>query len=98
MEESSTWKSVFLCAAGALALLVLADLLLARVAPTQPLRELRDGISDFRAGDPEILVLGSSHGRTFHVLGQELSRRRGARGYWYPYRLRTENLSPTSGF
>jgi len=94
MEESSTWKSVFLCAAGALALLVLADVLLARVAPTQPLRELRDGISDFRAGDPEILVLGSSHGRTFHVLGQELSRRRGAPGLLVSIPLENGKLVP----
>jgi hypothetical protein len=38
------------------------------------LREAADGIDDLTVANPETLVLGSSHGRTFHVLGQQLQK------------------------
>ena len=33
---------------------------------------------DLRAGDPDILVISSSHGRSFHVLGLEIAKRTNA--------------------
>ena len=36
-------------------------------------REVEDGVRDLRRGDPTALVVGSSHGRTFHAVGQELT-------------------------
>jgi hypothetical protein len=65
---------------GAVTAVVLAEGALRWLAPVTPKRELRDGTSDLRSGSPEVLVLGSSHARTFHVLGEELERRRSAQG------------------
>lgn len=54
--------------------IVLIDRLLAHISPVVHRREVQEGMADLEELDPEILVLGSSHGRTFHVLGQELVR------------------------
>lgn len=63
----------------AVAVLVLADLALQRSIPlTAKPREVQEGIRDLLASDPETLVIGSSHARTFHVLGLELQKRLGA--------------------
>jgi len=53
---------------------MLIDRAFVHLAPVVHRREVQEGITDFEKSNPEILVLGSSHGRTFHILGQELSR------------------------
>lgn len=58
--------------------LLFADTLFRLVAPPKQLREVEDGVRDLRRGNPTVLVVGSSHARTFHVVGEELSRRTGA--------------------
>lgn len=53
-----------------------ADLLLGKVHHEPLKRQVRDGIQDLRT-IPNILAVSSSHGRSFHILGQELERRAG---------------------
>lgn len=51
------------------------DLLAWQVAAPRHLREVEDAVADLRAEDPTVLAIGSSHGRTFHVMADSLSRR-----------------------
>ncbi len=51
------------------------DRLLTRVVHfNPPLREVADALSDYDDTDPTVLVLGSSHARSFEVMGEILSR------------------------
>ncbi|MEZ5739746.1 MAG: hypothetical protein R3E68_10020 [Burkholderiaceae bacterium] len=61
----------------ALLTVVAVDLGLRVFIPDEKKREVREGLRDLAAADPEVLVVGSSHARTFHVLGEELASRRG---------------------
>ena len=72
-----SWKTVLAVAAAAVATVVGADALLHAVAPLKPLVEVEDAVATYRDGDPTVLVLGSSHARTFLVVGEELARRTG---------------------
>lgn len=83
-----------LCLIGTVALIVLAEAAVNLLTRTSPLREFRDGIGDLVSGNPETLVLGSSHGRTFHVLGQELTQRRGYPGVLVSVPLEHGKLVP----
>jgi hypothetical protein len=77
---SGSWKQLGVVAASALAVVIAADVGLGRLQPPTQVREVEDGIADFERADPDTLVLGSSHARTLHALGIELSRRtQGAR-------------------
>jgi hypothetical protein len=58
----------------ALAILV-AEFALNFASPYRPKREVEDGVRELQAGDPDILAISSSHGRSFHVLGEEITRR-----------------------
>jgi hypothetical protein len=49
----------------ALLVVVLADVLLARVAAPKVLIEVDDAVTAYRHADPTVLVLGSSHARSF---------------------------------
>ncbi len=71
------WIDLAIMTASAVATIVAADRLFDFVSPPTHLREVEDGVRDLRRGNPEVLVLGSSHARTFHAVGLELSRRTG---------------------
>ncbi len=71
------WKQLTLVTLSAVVVIVIADLFFARIVPPVQMREVEDGISDFARRNPETLVLGSSHARTLHVVGEELQRRTG---------------------
>jgi hypothetical protein len=76
-----TWKQLLAAVACALATIAAGDTFVRAVVPAAGLnlREASDGLADLARKTPEVLVLGSSHARTFHVLGQEIERRtRGA--------------------
>jgi hypothetical protein len=75
----ATWRSLGLVAASALVTIVVADLLLQLFSPPRRLSEVEDAIERYRASDPDILVLGSSHARTFEVVDQELHARTGGK-------------------
>lgn len=65
---------------GAAATVVLADLLLQRVCPVLPRRmEAIDGIEALRRSDPEALLVGSSHGRSFVRIADAVGRHSGGR-------------------
>ena len=70
----TTFRSLVIVAAFAALTVCLVDFGIQRVSPIVDLREAADGINDLAASDPETLVLGSSHGRTFHALGQQLQK------------------------
>jgi len=74
-------RALLVVAACAAAALLLVDIALQRTIPldAKP-REAQDGIRDLLASDPETLVIGSSHSRTFHVLGLELQKKIGSGG------------------
>ena len=69
------WFELGVMAAATLLTLLIADYCLYFAAPPKQWREVEHGVQDLRRGDPEVLVLGSSHARTFHAVGQELFRR-----------------------
>jgi hypothetical protein len=57
---------------------VAADLLLQRVYPVPaPLMEVDDGVADLEASDPEILLIGSSHARSFAPIRDRVERESG---------------------
>lgn len=64
---------------GVFALVTLAavDAGLHRVAPLKPLLEIEPAVEQYADGDPTVLVLGSSHARSFITLGRVLSERTG---------------------
>ena len=74
------WASFVLLLVMIVAVVGAVDWSIQQVVPIRHLREASDGIADLRSGDPITLVIGSSHARTFHALGQELSRRTGRKG------------------
>lgn len=58
------------------ATIAVADVALQRVCPLLPkLIEVNDGVAAYEAGDPDTLVLGSSHSRSFAAIRDELARR-----------------------
>lgn len=98
---SGSWKQLAVVAVSALAVVVAADIALSRLAAPKQLREVEDGVADFKRENPDTLVLGSSHARTLHVLGGELVRRTGGsqslvavpleNGKWIPYQWALEH-------
>lgn len=70
-----TWLGIVGVAIAAVATLVLVDFGAAHLAPPVNRREVEDGVRDLSASNPDILVLGSSHARTFHAVGQLLAQR-----------------------
>ena len=60
--------------AGAVVTLAAIDFVVGKLSPPVHRREVEDAVADLRRMDPDVLVLGSSHARTFHVLGEHLAR------------------------
>ena len=97
----NSFRSLIIIAVFALLTVCLADFGSQRISPIVNLREAADGFADLAASDPETLVLGSSHGRTFHVLGQQLKKKTNPgiplvavpleNGKWVPYAWVLEN-------
>ena len=96
-----SWKQLLIVFVSALAVVIISDLALAKLATPKQLREVDDGIADFERENPDTLVLGSSHARTLHVVGGELARRTGGgqtlvavpleNGKWIPYQWTLEH-------
>ncbi|MEZ5066462.1 MAG: SGNH/GDSL hydrolase family protein [bacterium] len=70
-----SWRSVLLVGALAATVVVACDLAVQRVVPIQHQSEVEDAIAELRRSDPTVLVLGSSHARTWEVVGEEVARR-----------------------
>ncbi len=66
---SMSYREPFQTLLGALAALVVVEIALQRVSPIPPrILEVDDGVEAYAAGDPDTLVLGSSHTRSFAPL------------------------------
>lgn len=75
-----TWRSVAAVAAAALITVAVADAALQQVRPLfPPVRHVHEGAADLAGGDPHILVVGSSHARSFDVVKRVLAERTGGR-------------------
>jgi hypothetical protein len=72
------WRSIALLALGAVLAMLCADLAMRKVYDEPAKRQVREGISEL-SRIPNILAVSSSHGRSFHVLGQVLRERTGGR-------------------
>lgn len=71
----ATWRSIGLVVASALATMIAADLLFHAFSPPRVLSEVEDAVKRYQSADPDILVLGSSHARTFEAVDRELRAR-----------------------
>lgn len=69
------WRTLVVTALCALVTLGAVDAGLHWVAPPKPLLEIDEAVQQYREGDPTVLVLGSSHARSFVVLGRVLAER-----------------------
>ena len=76
-----SWRTLLLVAIGATASLLAIDAALRIVLGTPPhLNEVAYAVQQYRRSDPTILVIGSSHARSFDSVAAELSRRGAAPG------------------
>lgn len=71
------WLGLLSTVFTALLVVVGADLLLGRIVPPTVQTEVYDAVDHYRGSDPTVLVLGSSHARTFDVVDEELRTRTG---------------------
>jgi hypothetical protein len=79
-RKNPTWKSNLLVAVAALCTLVLADVALQGVAPRVWRKQVQDGVAELAQGNPRILSLSSSHGRSMDVVARHLAQRTGEPG------------------
>lgn len=75
--REATWATVLVVGAVAVATVGTLDAALHAVAPPKPLQEVEDALAEYRRADPTTLVIGSSHARTFLVVGRDLEARTG---------------------
>ncbi len=68
----ANWLILTQIGISAILVVVVVDMLCRWLTPLHPLREVEDAVADLRHRDPTVLVLGSSHARTFTLLGQTL--------------------------
>ncbi len=69
-----TWRSTAMVALGIVLALVCADLAMSAFYNVPAKRQVRDGLKDLQR-IPNVLAVSSSHGRSFHVLGDTLRDR-----------------------
>lgn len=73
----SRWRSLILVAVAAVLVVIVSDVLLSRVTPVVKRREVEEATADHAISDPTVLVLGSSHARTFITVDRVLGERTG---------------------
>ena len=71
------WRSLAILVLAAAATVLAADLAARRLAAPVHRKEVQDGVAELRTADPDVLVLGSSHARTFAALAGPLAERTG---------------------
>jgi hypothetical protein len=69
------WSTVVLVAVFAALTVLAADRVLQHFSKVHHLSEIEDALRQYAVSDPDVLVLGSSHARTFEVVDRELSSR-----------------------
>jgi len=78
-QRAMAWRSFVVLIVTAIVTVVGADLALRRVSPPKYVREVADAMRDYEHADPTVLVLGSSHARTFDVMDGIVRERTGGR-------------------
>jgi hypothetical protein len=74
--QSRAWMHTAGPLFGALLAIVASEAALRRVSPLPPpIREVDDGVADLIPSNPDIIVLGSSHARSFDAVAQLLAER-----------------------
>ena len=94
IRGSITFRSLALTTAFAIATLGSIDWALQRLKPLEHKREVADGIAQLLRANPETLVIGSSHARTFHALGQQLAEDTGRKAPLVAIPLENGKLIP----
>src|SRR5512139_1192148 len=67
-DRRAAWRSLVVLIVVAAATVVGADLFLRGLSPPKYVREVADAMVDYEREDPTVLVLGSSHARTFDTM------------------------------
>lgn len=76
LAKREGWRSRFWLTAIFICLTVVAaDRVVAWLAPPRNLREVEDAVRELREGDPTVLVIGSSHARTFAIMDDSVRSR-----------------------
>ncbi len=78
-ERRATWGSLALVAITAALFVAAVDLALGTVSKPHHLSEIEDAVREYEASDPDVIVLGSSHARSFEFANRELAERTGGR-------------------
>jgi hypothetical protein len=73
--QAATFRSLLIVVATAIATIAAFDIAIGLVVKPTHRREVEDGVEDYRKSDPQVLVLGSSHARTFEAVGSALEAR-----------------------
>ena len=74
----AAWRTLLTVGLSAALAVVAADRLLNRVAPPdQTLLQAQHGVEEFAGGNPPVLVIGSSHARSFPTVRERLRQRTG---------------------
>lgn len=68
---NSSWRSIALLVIGIGAALVFADVVMGKIYSSPAKRQVRNSLTDLQK-PPEVLMISSSHGRSFHIVGQTL--------------------------
>lgn len=76
---AARWRHVFWVSLCAGATILGADLLFRRWSPPRYVREVTDAVAEYDHEDPTVLVLGSSHARTFTYMDPISRERTGAK-------------------
>ncbi len=72
---TTTWRTLAMLTAGIFIALVMMDFALGRMYQSPAKLQVRDGLQALSRQTPNVLAVSSSHGRSFHVMGEHLERR-----------------------
>ncbi len=70
---TSTWRTLAMLCLGILIAITATDFALGRIYPAPAKLQVRDGLHLLQQKTPNILAVSSSHGRSFHVMGEQLA-------------------------
>ena len=73
-QMNNSWRSIYLLLAGIAIALLAAELVIRQIHNEPPKRQVMHGLQELQ-DVPHVLAVSSSHGRSFHVLGQQLAKR-----------------------
>lgn len=75
--QTSNWTSLTVVGLSTILTVVAVDVAVRLLWAPQHIEEVDDAVASYREADPTVLVLGSSHARTFSVVARHLAERTG---------------------